>query len=203
MNRIGITLAMASLSILMACAGGDDRGGPGGGGGIMLMDAGGGLPDAPTSPPTPTPDASTTPPSTDCSGSTPPMCCDALPPLPAELLPRCSSATLSCAVDCTTGECQQECFGRDTTPPAPLGMSSIDCADCVVIQQISCAITAGCAGQWGTYNCCLSNCLSIAGSTSEGCGMTCAPERNTFVTCANGTAMACSSQVNSCFASGM
>jgi hypothetical protein len=96
-------------------------------------------------------------------------------------LPRCSAATMTCMLACTTSACIRSCMMADTTP---VGIYGFDCYDCYNYSVNYCSDSRGCHTQWADYNCCYeANCT---GSTDPTCvTRLCATELSTLQTCSN------------------
>jgi len=99
------------------------------------------------------------------------------PPLPAAVLPRCSSQTHACLLACKEqSTCPGQCLSADTTP-ADFG---INCAGCVFFQMLGCA-DPQCHESIAQYLCCLS---SKCPTGDKGClASQCGTENAAFALC--------------------
>ena len=73
--------------------------------------------------------------------------------MPPSALPRCSSATRSCASAATTEAARRACLTSDTTPSATVNGSKVDCSKCDSTQGSYCLAWA-CASEFSAYVCC-------------------------------------------------
>lgn len=104
-------------------------------------------------------------------------------PLPASYLPRCARSTLTCIRACTTSVCRQACIDADTTPPSTVG--SIDCADCLSLQDLACLDDAGCGDEWARYECCYED--NCPPGSPASCATPCNAVRTAWNSCASGS----------------
>jgi len=112
-------------------------------------------------------------------------CDDPVPPLPAEMLPRCAGATRDCVSTCETSECMVSCLAADTTDAVILGTRRIDCEGCIRHQQKHCIDDSGCHAEVGALECCL-RMHCPAGGCAE-----CAAAGTAWESCARSTAVGC------------
>ncbi len=89
--------------------------------------------------------------------------------LEAVAIPRCSSSTWQCVVDCTSivsededavSECQDACVAADESPATKHEGVELDCEGCTFRQMSACAWQEGCAEQVALLMCCLEDCYS-------------------------------------------
>ncbi len=149
-------LALVGILSVLGLGCGDDDGGArrGADSGLTLMDSG-----TITLPDTGTPmtmDAGTTP-GGECAE--PPADLRELnmdPMAMGMLLPRCSSATLTCLMGCEDVACQDACTAMDTTAGVDVGGGTVlDCDLCINYQSNACIGNEGCETEWGGLFCCL------------------------------------------------
>jgi hypothetical protein len=108
-------------------------------------------------------------------------CENALQPLGAAALPRCTAATYECVLECERTEedsedCKDACYALDPTAPSATGVA---CGDCVSRQGLACARASRCASAVSAAVCCLyEDC-----ETTDCAKTTCAPELQAMVYC--------------------
>ncbi len=89
--------------------------------------------------------------------------------LPADLLPRCRTSTLTTINACTTGECVTTAIDADPTPPLSSSSgATFNCRNCIDYQWLGCASRNGCSAELTLWQCCIESC---AGNTTciNGC----------------------------------
>jgi hypothetical protein len=117
-----------------------------------------------------------------------------VPPLPSACLPRCSNATASAVMACTTAMCQQMALMADTTPGVAFtvnGMAdTLNCAGCFGYQQLSCA-NDSCPAETAAYLMCNPMTDSMMCNPQIMALNTCIMGAPAFQTCFNGLATMC------------
>lgn len=192
-------LALMGILSVLALGCGDDDGGRGSDrdSGLMLMDSGMiVLPDTGTPPMM---DAGTTP-MGECAEPPPDLRELNMDPMAmGMLLPRCSSATLTCLMGCSASDtaCSDGCLAADTTPGLDIGGgTTLDCDLCLTAQGNACIGNEGCETQWGAFFCC----VEANGCANPNSCPACSAELSAIQTCAGTVPQAtCQPYVLGCF----
>jgi hypothetical protein len=129
--------------------------------------------------------------------------------LPESLLPRCSHATLECALACSNSDagdedsCREACLQKDTTSAAPVSGASINCSTCTTLQLLACGDQNGCHDAIAGALCC--NDQRCPAGAADNCGdQLCAREFRAMGLCLYYAAIEClsftSGPLSQCFA---
>lgn len=109
--------------------------------------------------------------------------CATAAPLPAAVLPRCSSTSYSCILACTTGACIDACYLADTTPSATYAGVPINCDQCDRVQTNAC-LSDACPAAWAAFACCWEDrCGSVDGTTCRTLTAYCKATYDALVVC--------------------
>lgn len=183
---VGRVLGVLALVVTMGCS-------ADGGRGVRTMDAGTISLDEGT--------PSVTEPGDESGSTTGRACAESVDTLPPEALPRCAAETSTCLAACQDEACYDQCIANDPTPAlmdAELG--EVTCEDCINFNPIFCATNEVCATEWGTYGCCIDDCMA-GGGTEDACFDSCGAEQTAFFTCFQNNAAACRDSYAACFGS--